>query len=232
MKNLLLKKKILIIPLLLLILVAIPCIINVMYMYGYKNNILPNTMLRASDLLVYLGAIISAIASGALGYIAYTLNKKVLSLTEADTERNKFTTVILETLESKDFPWHAPIQGYNNAYDQICSLGFVKSADIGFFLYNVGPAPLARIVIYYMAGNMVKATVEYNCSLAQNSRKNIQIPLINGQDICLYFEYVSCFNKSTYASCNIVPSSVALTDFNTIIDYQICEQPDFICNKL
>ena len=201
-------------------------------MYGYKNKILPNTMFGASDLLVYLGAIISAIASGILGYVAYSLNKKVLALTEADTERNKFTTVILESLESKDFPWHAPIQGYNNAYDQICSLGFEKCSDIGFYLYNVGPAPLARIVIYYMApGNKVKATAEYNCALAPNNRKNIQIPLINGQDICLYFEYISCFNKSTYASCEIVPSSVALTDFDTIVDYQIIEQPEIICNK-
>lgn len=222
MRNAFHKKKTVLILLLVLTLFAIPCIINVLYMYGYKHTIFPNTMYRASDLLAYFGTIVSAIASGVLGYIAYTLNKKVLALTEMDTERSKVATVILESIAATDLPWTTPIQGYNSIYDQIRELGFEKCADIGFHLYNIGPAPLARTVIYYMApGNVVKASTEYICALAPRSRIKVQIPLINGQDVNFNFEFISCYNKTTYASCYIVPFISGSSKLDTIVDYQI-----------
>jgi len=124
-----------------LFVVAIPILINYLYLFGENNDIPPNTIFEASDLLAYFGALVSAICAGYLGYIAYKLNSRVLALTVADTERSKVSTVILESVTSNDIPWNVPVQGYNNAYDQINNKGFIKCSDIGFHLFNIGPAP-------------------------------------------------------------------------------------------
>ncbi len=213
--------------LILLFLIAIPLVINRLYMYGYRNRITPNTIFEASDLLFYVGAVISALSTGFLCYISYRLNRQVLALSVADIERNKYSTVMLESVTISDNPWTVPVQGYNNAEDQLQVMGFTKISNIGFHIFNIGPAPLSKVVVHYLKPRNVDiAAVEFFCSLAPNFRINSQIPMINGQDVCLSFEFISCYNKVSLATCKITPAGIGITKFDTIVDFQIQQLKD------
>ncbi len=221
------KSRTVMVLLILLFLVAIPFVINRLYMYGYRNRITPNIIFEASDLLLYIGAIISALSTGFLGYISYRLNRQVLALSVADTERNKYSTVMLESVTISDNPWSVPVQGYNNAEDQLKEMGFTKISNLGFHIFNIGPAPLSKVVVHYLSPkNADIATVEFICSLAPNIRTNAQLPTISGQDVRLSFEFISCYNKVSLASCKITPAGIGITRFDTIVDFQIQQSKD------
>lgn len=206
------------------LLITIPLFINKLYLCGYINNTPINTFFDASDLLAYWGAIVSAISAAYLGYVSYSLNKRVLALTEADTERNKFSTIILESVGVEDSNWNVPIQGNDPVEKQLNKKGFTKIANIGFHVRNLGPAPLSKIIVHYVdCQNVDIAIIEYIYSLAPNCRKNEQIPLINGQVPRLIFEFISCYGKSSYASCNIAPAGIGVQNLDTIVDYQITD---------
>lgn len=218
-------KKSIIVIVVLFCLAFVPYVISHSYFSGYINHIQPNTMFDANDLLSYWGTVLSAISAGILGYIAYKLNQKVLALTVADTERNKMSTVILECVLESDLPWSVPIQGYHSVEKQIQEKGLIICGKIAFKLFNIGPAPLSKTIIHYLnIDNSIFTSVECMRTLAPNSSIKEQIPLLDGQYLKLEFEFISCFNKRSFATCYVSPAGIGVSDLDTIVDFQLIEK--------
>lgn len=209
----------------LILIFCVPLIINISYLHGYRTSVPPNTAFLAGDLLIFFGAILSAAGSFTVGYISYSLNKKVLALTEADNERNKYATVILEARTHLTKEWEAYLEGYNDVDKQAHDKGFEIIDNICFRLHNIGPAVLTYVkIIHLNEESNEKVELVHLCTLAPNTSKDIKTPWLKGMSfVKLRLEFISSYGKSTFALCHVVPGGHDFEKYETITDYEIVE---------
>ena len=175
-----------------LIVIGVPIAINNVYLSGFKNNIQVNTMYTAGDLLIYLGAILAASGSTYLGYMAYSLNKKIIKSTELEAENRKISIVIVEPRTDADSNWPVFPDGYDSICDQVSKNGVETLGNIYFRLINTGPAVLKNLKVYYFNKlNGLNMCFSQQCTLAQDSKLHLRVPFIKGcSSDSFFFEFV------------------------------------------
>lgn len=218
------------------LIIAIPLIINFMYLNGYNNSTKINTMVDANTAMLSYFSLLSVFGSAFLGCVALYQNNKLMSLYESEKIQSESCYVLGRPRDDENNEWNPDCDIYNQIYNEIIKTK-IKIADkqrVCIILENAGKSILAKMNIIYVYNrkpNKIVYQQLINITLAPGSLKKIEIPMISNEDIDGFaFEFISVFNKKTYGSCTLdafITSLISIDcNYSTIEKYSFHDTCD------